>query len=71
MDLLLEALKIIILLLFGGAIGFFISRRLFQKQLKDNPPVNEKMIRAMYLSMGMKASEKKIRQTLNDMNKYN
>ena len=36
------------MLIVGGVIGFFVTRYIFQKQLKENPPVNEKMIRAMF-----------------------
>jgi len=56
-------------LLLGGIIAFFVTRKIFIKQVKDNPPVNEKMIRAMYLSMGVKPSESKIKQTMNAMNR--
>ena len=36
--------------------GFFGARALFKKQLQKNPPINEKMIRAMFMSMGRKPS---------------
>ena len=52
----------------GGVAGFFITRYIFQKQLKDNPPVNEKMIRAMFRSMGRTPSEKQIREIMRSMN---
>ncbi len=52
----------------GGVIGFFAARKYFQNQLKKNPPVNEKMIRAMFMSMGRKPSESQIRQVMNSMN---
>ena len=45
----------------GGGLGFFFTRRYFEKQLKEHPPVNEKMIRAMFLQMGRKPSEAQIR----------
>ena len=35
----------------GGGLGFFFTRRYFEKQFKEHPPVNEKMIRAMFLQM--------------------
>ena len=56
------------MLIVGGIAGFFISRYIFQKQLKDNPPVNEKMIRAMFRSMGRTPSEKQIREIMRSMN---
>ena len=52
----------------GGIAGFFIARYIFQKQLKENPPVNEKMIRAMFRSMGRTPSEKQVREIMRSMN---
>lgn len=54
----------------GGVAGFFIARAVFTKQLKENPPVNEKMIRAMFLQMGRKPSESQIKQVMKSMNQY-
>ena len=56
------------MLIVGGVAGFFITRYLFQKQLRENPPVNEKMIRAMFRSMGRTPSEKQIREIMRNMN---
>ena len=55
-------------LLVGGVAAFFITRYLFQKQLRETPPVNEKMIRAMFRSMGRTPSEKQIREIMRNMN---
>ena len=57
-------------LILGGVIGFIVARKLFTSQLKKNPPINEKMIRAMFLQMGRKPSESQIRQVMNSMNRY-
>ena len=54
-------------LIVGGIAGFFITRYIFQKQLRENPPVNEKMIRAMFRSMGRTPSEKQIREIMRNM----
>ena len=51
----------------GLLIGFFVTRYLFKKQLKDNPPISEKMIRVMFAQMGRKPSEKQIREIMNNM----
>ena len=51
----------------GAIIGFLLTRRAFQKQLKENQPVTEKMIRAMYMQMGRKPSEAQIRQIMKTM----
>ncbi len=65
----MEWLLYLVLGLIGGlAIGFFGARALFKKQLRDNPPINEKMIRAMYMQMGRKPSEAQIRATIKAMN---
>ena len=55
-------------LIAGGIAGFFIARYIFQKQLKENPPVNEKLIRAMFRSMGRTPSEKQVREIMRSMN---
>ncbi|MBQ4061192.1 MAG: YneF family protein, partial [Bacilli bacterium] len=54
----------------GGIAGFIISRKVFQKQLKKNPPINEKMIRALYMQMGRKPSEAQVRAAMKAMNQY-
>ena len=41
-----------------------------QKELKKNPPINEKMIEVMMSGMGRKPSQKQIKQIMNQMNKY-
>ncbi|AKF41011.1 hypothetical protein MCANUFG4_01921 [Mycoplasmopsis canis UFG4] len=46
---------------------FFLTKRFFEKQLRENPPVNEKMIRVMFSQMGRKASESQIRQIMRSM----
>ena len=53
--------------LIGAAISFFITKNRFEKQLKENPPINEKMIRAMYSQMGRKPSEAQIRAIMKTM----
>lgn len=54
-------------LLAGLIIGFIVARTVLKKQLEKNPPINEKMIRAMFLSMGRKPSEAQIRQVMNSV----
>ena len=53
--------------LIGAVAAYFITKKAFEKQLKDNPPINEKMIRAMYAQMGRKPSESQIRQMMRTM----
>lgn len=67
-----QAILWIVLALVVGLIGgFFGARQLFKKQLRDNPPVNEKMIRAMFMQMGRKPSEAQIKAVMKSMNDQN
>ncbi len=67
MQLWLAIVLIVVALLAGAVAGFFISRKVFTKYLEKNPPVNEKMIRAMFQSMGRTPSEKQVRQVMASM----
>ncbi len=58
----------IIGLIAGLVAGYFGARWLFKREMAKNPPVNEKMIRAMFLSMGRKPSESQIKATIKSMN---
>lgn len=60
-------LYLILAVLGGLVIGFFVTRAIFKKQIKENPPINEKMIRAMFLQMGRKPSEAQIKAVMNSM----
>lgn len=57
-------------LLVGAVIGLFVMRAIFNKQLKDNPPINRNMIKAMFMQMGRKPSEKDITRVMDAMNQY-
>ena len=57
-------------LIVGFVIGFFVIRSVFTKQLEKNPPINRDMIRAMFMQMGRKPSEKDIARVMNSMNQY-
>ena len=35
----------------GGLVTFYFTRKKFEKEIKENPPINEKMIRAMFLQI--------------------
>ncbi len=54
-------------LILGLVIGFFLSRWFFKRELQKNPPINEKMIRAMFTQMGRKPSEAQVRAVMNSM----
>lgn len=70
MEWLYNVLYLVIGLIGGGIIGFIIAKKVFSNQLKKNPPINEKMIRAMFMQMGRKPSESQIKQVMNSMNRY-
>ena len=56
------------IILVAAIATFFITRKVFEKQLKKNPPVNEAMIRAMMTQMGRTPSEKQVRAVMRSMN---
>ena len=62
-----SVLSLIVGLLSGGALGFYFTKKKFEKELKENPPVNEKMIRAMFMQMGRKPSEAQIKAVMRSM----
>lgn len=66
----MDVLTIIISLLIGLILGYYFTKRFMEKSIADNPPINEKMIKAMYMQMGRKPSEAQIKQTMNAMNKH-
>ena len=51
----------------AGLIGFYVTRKLIERQLRQNPPISEQQIRAMFLSMGRKPSEAQIKSVVNSM----
>ncbi len=69
MELWLAIVLIVVALLAGVALGFFIARKYMMTYLKKNPPINEQMLRMMMMQMGMKPSQKKINQMMSAMNK--
>ena len=62
---------LVAVLIAGLVAGYFLARYVFKKELKKNPPINEKMIRAMFTSMGRKPSEALINQVMRSMNAAN
>ncbi len=62
-------LYLILALIVGLAAGFFGARCIIKKQMQKNPPINENMIRAMFMQMGRKPSEAQIRAVMNSIKK--
>ncbi|WP_301109470.1 YneF family protein [Sporosarcina sp.] len=69
MTLWIAILLIVVALIGGVTLGFFIARKYMMNYLKENPPINEQMLRMMMMQMGQKPSQKKINQMMAQMNK--
>jgi len=65
-----DILLVLFGLIAGGVIGFFVARHVMKKYLKQNPPINEQMIRAMMMGMGRTPSQKQVNQMMKQMTKY-
>ena len=70
MAFLVDILQILIGVVIGGVIGFFGARAYMKKYMKQNPPINEQMIRAMMMQMGRTPSQKQVNQMMKSMTKY-
>ena len=60
-------LIILVVILISVIVTFIVTRKLFQKQLKDNPPMSEEAVRAMMSQMGRTPSEKQVRAVMRSM----
>ena len=65
-----NVIYLVIGLIGGGVIGFFLARHFMQKYMKKNPPINEQMIKAMMTQMGRTPSQKQVNQMMKSMTKY-
>ena len=63
-----DILMIVIGLIPGLIIGFFISKAVMKKYLQKNPPINEQMIKIMMSQMGRTPTQKQINQMMKAMN---
>ena len=61
-------LTILGVIIITGVVTFIVTKKIFERQLKKNPPINENMIRAMMTQMGRPPSEKQVRQVMRSMN---
>lgn len=51
----------------AGFLGFYITKKLIEKQLRQNPPISEAQVRTMFMQMGRKPSEAQIRNVMNSV----
>ena len=65
-----DILLVLVGLILGAVIGFFVARKVMEKYLKKNPPINEDMIKALMMQMGRKPNQKQISQMMKAMEKY-
>ena len=65
-----DILLLLVGIILGAVIGFFLARLFMQKYLKKNPPINEDMIKALMMQMGRKPNQKQINQMMKAMEKY-
>lgn len=65
-----DILYLLIGMIAGGVIGFFVARNIMKKELKKNPPINEQMIKVMMSQMGRTPSQKQVNQMMKQMNKF-
>ena len=65
-----DILMIVIGLIPGLVIGFFLARLFMQKYLQKNPPINEDMIKMMMAGMGRTPTQKQVNQVMKQMSRY-
>ena len=70
MQIVIDILRILIPMVIGAVIGFFIARKVMMKYLKKNPPINEEMIKTLMTQMGRTPSQKQVNQMMKSMQKY-
>ena len=68
--MLMDILYVVIGLVVGLVAGFLIAKKMFTKQLKDNPPINEEMIKTLMRGMGRNPSQKQVNQMMKQMQKF-
>ena len=68
MNIFLAIVLIIVALLAGLVGGFFVARKQFEKQMRENPPINEDIIRMMMSQMGRTPSQKQVNQVMKQIN---
>ena len=65
-----DILLVLVGLVVGIIVGFLLSKKLVQKQLKENPPISEEMIKTLMRGMGRNPSQKQVNQLMKQMQKY-
>lgn len=61
-------LIIVGVIIVSAIVTFIVTKKIFERHLKKNPPINENQVRAMLTSMGRTPSEKQVRQVMRSFN---
>ena len=70
MQIVVDILRLVIPMLIGAVIGFFVARKFMMKYLQKNPPINEEKIKTLMTQMGRTPSQKQVNQMMKSMQKY-
>ena len=54
----------------GGLVTFYFTRKKFEKEIKENPPINEEMIKTLMRGMGRNPSQKQVNQMMKQMQRF-
>ena len=65
-----DILFVVIGLIVGLIVGFLIARHVIKKQLKENPPISEDMIKTLMRGMGRNPSQKQVNQLMKQKQRY-
>ena len=65
-----DILYVLFGLIVGLVAGFLLARRIMKKQLKENPPISEEMIKTLMRGMGRNPSQKQVNQLMKQMQRY-
>lgn len=65
-----DILYLLVGMIAGGVIGFFVARNIMKKEIKKNPPINEQMIKVMMSQMGRTPSQKQVNQMMKQMQRF-
>ena len=65
-----DILYVLFGLIVGLVAGFLIARHIMKKQIKENPPINEEMIKTLMRGMGRNPSQKQVNQLMKQMQRF-
>jgi uncharacterized protein YneF (UPF0154 family) len=65
-----DILYLVLGIIIGAVAGFFGARTSMKKYFKQNPPINEQMIKTMMSGMGRTPTQKQVNQMMKQMNKF-